>query len=240
MDVPDCVVRARNYLLHITQKYCKIIRPRLDRLSIVAWCTTGRKKWPNILGAKEAPVTILCLGADVFLHLTPRGGYHNSFPDAFVDPSGELGPEGERGLGQTCVQEETVTRGSALPKERVDQDSQKRSASAISAETVDGVGGRGDTAGSQSGRAAVETGDKLGPDSSLTIIMESAESVSTAPIRPKEKGKAKQRKGKKAGRSVPPFSIVLMHGDSVTLTGDDYECTVERKGTTMRELPVGR
>ncbi|KIK21152.1 hypothetical protein PISMIDRAFT_681713, partial [Pisolithus microcarpus 441] len=42
--VPDCVVHAHNYLLHITEKYCKANCPRFNRLSVVGWCTSGRKK----------------------------------------------------------------------------------------------------------------------------------------------------------------------------------------------------
>lgn len=220
-DVPDCIVRARNHLLQITEKYGMAIRPRFDRLSVVGWYTSGRRKWPNVLGAKEGPVTVLCLGADVVLHLSPRGGYHNSVPDA----PGDTGPEARHE-----AEPNQVLGSNASSQGRVDQDNFKHSASAFGGGTIDVVGRGGDKASRQ---VAVGAADNSDPATSLVVTMESVGSASTAPIKPKDKGKGKQRKGKKAGPSVPPFSIVLMHGDSVILTGDDYECLFERKGTTM-------
>ncbi|KAI6130775.1 hypothetical protein EDD16DRAFT_1540902 [Pisolithus croceorrhizus] len=234
--VPDCVVHAHNYLLHITEKYGRTDRPRFNRLSVVGWCTSGRKKWPNILGAKEVPLTILCLGTDVVLHLAPLGGYHNGFPDPFLDPGGALKLEEGCGVGLTFVQAEMVTKApesSALSEKRVGEDNQERSTFAIGGGTIDAAGGGADTAEYQGGRAAADTGDKPDPGTSLRIVMESVGSQSTASIRTEGKAKTKQRNGKKAGPSVPPFSIVLMHGDSIILTGDDFECLVERKGTAM-------
>lgn len=234
--IPECVVHAHNYLLHVTEKYGKTNRPRFNRLSVVGWCTSGRKKWPNILGAKEAPVTILCLGTDVVLHLAPRGGYHNSFPDPFLDPGGALELEEGCEVGLTFVQEEMVTKApenSVLSEKRVNKDHQERSTFAIGGFTIDAMGGGEDPAKYQGRWAAVDTGDKPDPDTSLRIMLESVASQSTASIRTKDKAKTKQRNGKKTGPSVPPFSIVLMHGDSIILTGDDYECLVERKGTAM-------
>lgn len=187
------------------------IRPRFDRLSVIGWYTSGRKKWPNVLGAKEGPVTVLCLGADVVLHLSPRGGYHNSVPDAPGDTGPEAGHEAEPNQ---------VLGSNASSQGRVDQDNYKHSAYAFGGGTIDVVGRGGDKASRQ---VAVGAADNSDPATSLVVIMESIGSASTAPIKPKDKGKGKQRKGKKAGPSVPPFSIVLMHGDSLILTGDDYE-----------------
>ncbi|KAI6029899.1 hypothetical protein BKA83DRAFT_4224911 [Pisolithus microcarpus] len=227
--VPDCVVHAHNYLLHITEKYCKANCPRFNRLSVVGWCTSGRKKWPNILRAKEAPVTILCLGTDVVLHLTPRGGYHNSFPDSFLDPGGAPELDEGCGVGLTFVQEGMASKAqenNALIEKRVGEDNHERSTFAIGGGTVDVVGGGGDTAKYQGRWEAVGTGDKPGPDTSLMVKMGSVGSQSTASVITKGKGKSKQKKGQKSGPSFPPFSIVLMHGDGIILTGDDYEVSL--------------
>ncbi|KIK21151.1 hypothetical protein PISMIDRAFT_681711 [Pisolithus microcarpus 441] len=56
--------------------------------------------------------------------------------------------------------------------------------------------------------------------------MGSVGSQSTASVITKGKGKSKQKKGQKSGPSFPPFSIVLMHGDGIILTGDDYEVSL--------------
>ncbi|KAL4065739.1 hypothetical protein V8B97DRAFT_1982678, partial [Scleroderma yunnanense] len=55
------------------------------------------------------------------------------------------------------------------------------------------------------------------------------------PTQGKGKGKDKDNtaKAKKSIPAIPAFSLTLVHGDSVILTGDDYECQIERTGITL-------
>ncbi|KIM60122.1 hypothetical protein SCLCIDRAFT_971204 [Scleroderma citrinum Foug A] len=51
----------------------------------------------------------------------------------------------------------------------------------------------------------------------------------------KGKGKDKDNMGKtkKSGPTLPAFSLTLVHGDSLILTGDDYDCQIERIGISL-------
>jgi len=74
---------------HQGQTYGETDNCSVDQLTVMAWVTVGWGKGP-VFHALQGVVTILCLGADVILSLTPSSGFGEeicglSLPDASSD-----------------------------------------------------------------------------------------------------------------------------------------------------------
>ncbi|THG99799.1 hypothetical protein EW026_g2605 [Hermanssonia centrifuga] len=97
--VPVCITRAREFMQNLGRRSGQYEAFTVDQLTVLAWHNTGSRKG-SPFPARDTPVAILCLGADVEFSLSPRAG----FPP--VEVSMQLGQSPRRNLKASKVKYE--------------------------------------------------------------------------------------------------------------------------------------
>ncbi|KAG6381858.1 hypothetical protein JVT61DRAFT_472 [Boletus reticuloceps] len=216
---PNCVRIAYYTLCDFVRRYGEMDKPRFFEVRMQAWANTGSKKG-NMLRASKSPVVVHCLGAEVVLNITPKGGYGDTAESTALD-KGKGRARDEDRVGSP------PTESLAGPAHHPQQDNgdqtplipgPEANKTPIVAENVDEAAAAMDTmrqcCSHDTGRIAI-------PGSSTCPEMEVANCEVAARRARKHKGAKDKTKV-----SVPEISVTLVHGDCVVLCGDDFEVSV--------------
>ena len=174
-----------------------------------------------MLSASKSPVVIHCLGSQVVLNLTPKGGYR----DVGASTAPDKGNERAQDNGQAVLlPAEPCGESSCLLVE--DREHQASLVSGHKAnETPVGVEEVDETVVSQCG--SLDAG-------SVVIIYAnnshygSGMEVACHEVAKLGKGRVhkKNKDIKDKNRAIPEISMTLVHGDCVVLSGDDFEVSI--------------
>ncbi|RDB27915.1 hypothetical protein Hypma_002236 [Hypsizygus marmoreus] len=80
-DVPPCVTRAKDLLLHRGRCYGEIDLS-MNYLSVIAWVTSGSRKGSPILSCTKHAIVLALLGSEATVTLTPKSGFQDQPPSA--------------------------------------------------------------------------------------------------------------------------------------------------------------
>ena len=173
--------------------------------------------------ASKSPVAVHCLGAEVILNFTPKGGYE--------DPTESITPNKEKGCAEDKDRIGSLpTEPRASPLRHLEQDSGNQASlipgptaneSPMVAEHVDEATAVMDTVRQCRSLDAGGT-----PDSNHIrpgIEMARHEVVEPKQGRVRKKNKVTKDKNK---ASVPEISMTLVHGDCLVLYGDNFEVSI--------------
>ncbi|KAF8141332.1 hypothetical protein EV363DRAFT_1391802 [Boletus edulis] len=225
---PDCVRIAYYTLCDFVHRYgeMEVDKPRFCEVRMQAWANTGSKKG-NVLRASKSPVVVHCLGAEVVLNITPKGGYGDTAESTGLD-KGKGRARDEDRVGSP------PTESLAGPSHHPQQDNGNQTPlipgpeankTPIVAENADEAAAAMDTmrqcCSHDTGGIAI-LGSRTCPE------MEVANCEVAARRARKHKGAKDKNKA-----SVPEISMTLVHGDCVVLCGDDFEYQIVRTGTTI-------
>ncbi|KAG6332897.1 hypothetical protein ID866_6193 [Astraeus odoratus] len=285
VSTPQCIVHVWNHLERITSAYYGSLRRGFNQISILAWHSSGKRKW-KVLRAKKDPIVILCLGAEVALNFVPKGGYQSvpsaASEDTLRDQGGNYGIDADVAprtptaayheaadafvWSADCIYGLPEARRDQVPyspisetNDTIDTDGIRQNAQItdhpdVGMRDADATGldpfesdarqhihGNGSEGSAMQEfviemdtpvyRMAEQRSDPrdVEPKASCTGL-DTLPPPATAPSRPEtvppsqggSKGKATKAK-KDPKPSIPAFTITLVHGNSVILTGDSYE-----------------
>ncbi|KAH7919449.1 hypothetical protein BV22DRAFT_860635 [Leucogyrophana mollusca] len=77
---PPCIVQARDLMLHYAHVYGETEEADINEVLTQAWVTAGSKKG-RVFRARDSPIMLLSLGAEVTLNLVPKGGFGEPHDD---------------------------------------------------------------------------------------------------------------------------------------------------------------
>lgn len=179
-----------------------------------------------MLRASKSPVVVHCLGAEVVLNFTPKGGYKDAAeltaPDkgkGRAQDKDRIGsPPIESRAGPSCQEQDSGNQVSYIPGHEANE-------SPIVAEHVDEATAAMDTVRQCRSLGASGTPDSktLNPHFGPGMEMAHHEVVEPKQGRVRKKNKVTKDKSK---ASVPEISVTLVHGDCIVLYGDNFEVSI--------------
>ncbi|KAH0836906.1 hypothetical protein J3R83DRAFT_8721 [Lanmaoa asiatica] len=224
---PDCVRIAYHTLCEFVHRYGEMDKPRFREVRVQGWANSGSKRG-SVFRASKSPVVIHCLGAEVVLNFSPKGGYKDAADSTTSD------------MGKGYAETEDRTR-SPPPSRHLEHDSGNQALCIpgpeanelpIVAEHVDEASAAMDT---MRPCHSLDAGGVVVPDPDTQHLGPEMGMAHHGVVEPKQgrvRKKNKVTKGKSKG-SVPEISVTLVHGDCVVLYGDNFECQIVRTGTTI-------
>ncbi|KAG9308048.1 hypothetical protein JVU11DRAFT_12615 [Chiua virens] len=227
---PDSVRIAYYSLCDFVHRYGEMEKPRFGEVRMLAWVHSGHKRGA-VFRASKSPVVVHCLGAEVVLSFTPKGGYKD-----VIMGTQDKGKERARNEDRTGSPFAGPSRH--LERDDCDQTLIFRSDASESpnlAENADEAAAAMDT---MRQRSSFDAGD-VAP-SHLSTFHPGTKVAHHEVAEPKPehaRKKIKVTKGKSKA-SVPEISMTLLHGDCVILSGDDFECHIVRTGTTILVIGI--
>lgn len=179
-----------------------------------------------MLHASKSPVVIHCLGAEVVVKLTPKGGYKDAAKSTTSDKgkgrtnnedqTGSL-PTEPRGRPSRHLEKDNVNQTLLIPGPEANE-------TQIIAENVDEATAAVDNARQS---CSYDAGGITIPNSNIPHFGPGMNMAHHEAIKRRIR-KKNEVTNDKSKASVPDISVTLFHGDCVVLCGDDFEVSLRR------------
>lgn len=188
----------------------------------MGWATCSRRHQGGVFCARRSPAVVHCLGAEVVLKFTPKGGYKDvAGLTAREKGKGRAQDESPMGLpptepcaGPSRPLEHGYENQASFTLEKCVEDADEPASATDMIPQYHSF----NTDSVATAITDLNT-SQFGPETGET----SQELVQPKQGRVREKSKVNKNKSKV---SVPEISITLVHGDAVVLYGDDFEVSV--------------
>ncbi|KAG6844806.1 hypothetical protein H0H87_003632 [Tephrocybe sp. NHM501043] len=246
---------ARDMMMYHAEDYAELEleQVQIKRLEVLAWVVAGSRKGSPALDASKTPVVLMVLGCEVVVSLMPRGGFpgavtvaapistvfgvsvpgpSSSFSGAgggVVMTEGEEDADGEGTMSMRLLKPREVLAGSiedgvGVDGEGTDVPREKTLAGPSSSLTVgedavmDGAAGK-----------HTEESDALDKDGDVDMEAVIPAVDNTLPV--EDTMAQKTKKPAKAPKQA--LVVTLVHGDVLVLSGDVFEYSLKRIGTSI-------
>ncbi|KAF9456067.1 hypothetical protein BDZ94DRAFT_1276582 [Collybia nuda] len=235
-DAPPCVLKAKEHLMSRAHVYGEKPEVTVNTLSILAWISTGTRKGGSSLDCKTNSIIIMCLGADTVISVVPKSGFHAPVGSSAGGSGTSVLIDDEAIVADPNL----ITMDNLVLGDAMDVDPILASGAPVSTQAT--APAASSAGGGDFDEVFFAPNDGMDVDPEDVPVLDPAtflgneDDMVPGDDMDDEPDAASRAPGSSRAAvkpSKPALVITLVHGDLLILSGDDFEYSIKRSGTSI-------